>query len=62
MYIYIRFHFVFCILVDTVLSRNCQGQIDSDTIDGNLDFVHSLTAVFLRHKCQLSFCVRQNYY
>ena len=37
-------------------------QIDSSTIDGKVVFVHSLsTAVFLRHKCQLSFCVRQNY-
>ena len=24
-------------------------------------FEYNITAVFLRHKCQLSFCVRQNY-
>ena len=37
-------------------------QIDSSPIDGNIEFVHSqYTAVFWRNKCQLSFCVRQNY-
>jgi len=45
--------------------KTCQTskmQIDSSTIDGKVEFVHSqYTTVFLRHKCQLSFCVRQNY-
>ena len=30
-------------------------QIDSSTIDGNVEFVPLSTAVFLRYKCQLSF-------
>ena len=31
-------------------------QIDSSTINGNVEFVHSqYSSVFLRHKCQLSF-------
>ena len=35
-------------------------QIDSSTIEGNVEF-ENCTAVFLRHKCQFSFCVRQNH-
>jgi len=34
-------------------------QIDSSTINGNVEFVHSQYTVFWRHKCQLSFCLRQ---
>ena len=37
------------------------SQIESSTIDGNSDYLYTLsTAVFWRHKCQLSFCVGQN--
>ena len=38
--------------------------MESSTIDGNVECVPLSTlstAVFCRHKCQFSFCVRQNY-
>ena len=50
----------FCIYIDhdicLSVSNNHQNQQDYSTLDGTVS-----TAVFWRHKCQLSFCFRQNY-
>ena len=52
-------------LVHTCSAWDSGIQVNSSTIGGNVEFLHSHTlskAVLLRHKFRFSLCVRQNYY
>ena len=59
---YTAVHFKMTTNINFPVLLSDRSNILSSTLDGNVEFVHSqYSTVFCRHKCQFSFCVRQNY-